>query len=418
MTSPRLLRAPRTRRALAPVALALLAAAGACTTDEDPFAVDRGGSDLGAPEARFRLPEGAGERTDVRTAPAGPATLARELALPGRLLFDADRSATVAARLDGIVAEVLARPGQDVQRGQVLAVLHSRELARARSAYVEAAHRREFAEVTFRREERLWEKRITPEDTYLRARSDLEHAAIDLQTAGQELRALGADTSELEALGDVSRHVPDGSGGLPWEAELNRFELRTPIAGRVLAKDAVLGEAVHAEDTLFEVADLDTLWLDLSVRSSDLPSLPVGTLVEVESRALGRELVAPIEFVDPRIDSDTQTALARVVVDNAERAWYPGLFVEVRARVGAREVPVAVPLAAVHRSASSESAGPAERVFVALPDGSWEARAVRLGASDGERVEVLEGLAAGEQVAVTEGLLLKSTWLGHGGLED
>ncbi len=401
---------------------AALAALAGCGGSEDPFAVSSADVVERAPDPRFRLPAGASAQTSIDTVAAGPATLTRSLVLPGRVGFDEDRRATVAAHHAGVVAEVQALLGDEVVEGQLLAVLHSRELARARSAFIEASHVHEFARLSFEREERLWKKRITAEESYLRARSELEHAAIDLRAAGQELQALGLGAAELERLGSVSDpespHASDGADDPTWEVALNRFERRAPIAGRIVGKAAVLGETVEAETALFEVADLSRVWVDVHVQSADLRELSPGAPVRVVSAALELDAEARITYVDPRVEPETQTALARIVLDNADGRWNPGLHVTVHALVGEQRVPIAVPAVAVHRFLANGDTEARARVFVQLGEDSWEARDVRLGASDAQNCEVLEGLAAGERVASTDGLLLRSVWLGQGGLEE
>jgi cobalt-zinc-cadmium efflux system membrane fusion protein len=388
-------------------ALALAAALGsvaACGESADPFAVETSEERVEEPPLRFRLEAG-----EIESAEAGPATLGHELTLPGSIGFNENRRATVVARLDGLLAEVAVDLGESVEAGQLLAVLRSRELARARTAYLEAVHHTEYARTAFEREQRLWNKNISSEEDFLKAEHDLEEANLQQRTAGQELLALGLESEELTRL--ISSDVI-GEDGVPLEAQLTRFELRAPMSGSIVAKSAVLGEVYDPDAKLFEVADLSDVWVDLRVRAADLARLEIGQAVEVISRDLGRSATAELAYVDPRVDPDTQAALARIVLANEERVWRPGLFVTVRARVAERSVPVAVPEAAVHGMHDTTV------VFVAHGGGEWEARSVVVGEEGAERTEIVSGLSAGEVVATSNGLLLKSAWLGHGGEAD
>ena len=121
-----------------------------CGADDAELAVYASSADpgtgAGAGPSRFRLPDGYEARTALTTAKVGPGELATELLLHGTVRFDGDRHATVVARQDGRIDEVHVELGASVEKGQLLAVLESRALARARSAYVEASHRVEFAE--------------------------------------------------------------------------------------------------------------------------------------------------------------------------------------------------------------------------------------------------------------------------------
>lgn len=406
------LRSPARRHVLVAVALACCVA---CDAREDPLGVVADDDPAPALAPRFRLPSGAA--IDVMTAAAAPAELARELILPGSVGFDEERHAAVVARLDGVVAEIDARLGDQVAAGELLVVLQSPELARARAAYVAASQRVRLARAAYEREERLWKKRITPEESYLLAEHEREVRELERATAGQELRALGVTAAELATLatGETSPRETGADELAAGARDLTRFERRAPIAGVVVSRAAVLGEAVHGDRTLFEVADLSRVWIDLRVPASDLADLGVGTSVTVVSDDLARTTDAEISYLDPRVDAETQTALARVVLANEDGAWRPGLWVTVRARVDRHDAEVAVPAAALHRI--GDAAGGAV-VFVALPDGGWEAREVRLGREDARHAEVVSGLRPGEEVAVSEGLILKSVWLGQGGLGE
>jgi len=386
--------------------LALLALAPtSCGGGDDELPIYAGSGAVSA--SRFRLPDGFEARTSLATETVGPGELAEELLLRGSVRFDGNRLASVVARQEGLVQEVHAELGEEVREGQLLAVLESRALARARSGYVEASHRVEFAERAYEREEQLWLKRISSEDEYLRAKHALEEARLDLLTAAQELRALGLRADELSGLVEAST-----TGGDEVAADLTRFELRAPISGSIVARSAVLGQAVTPDATLFEVADLGAVWIDLRVPAAELGGVEVGLPVAVESRELGISAPAEIGYVDPRVDADTQTVLVRIVLPNEDGVWRPGLFVTVRAKLPGRACEIVAPNEALHR------VGGAVVAFVSLGRGEWEARELEVGEDDGARVEILSGLRPGERVATTDAQLLKAAWLGQGGEEE
>ena len=302
------------------------------------------------------------------------------------------------------MAEVHGGLGDRVEEGQLLAVLHSRELARARSAYIESAYRLRFSEVALAREQHLWDKRISSEQDYLMAQQALETAKLELRTAGQELRALGVGDHELQRLADTEASDDPGAS----EGELTRFERVSPMTGVVVERSAVLGEAVRADDRLFVVADLSTVWVDLRVRASDLMGLRIGEEVTVASDDLGLRHRARISYLGPQVEADTQTALARVELANEGGVWRPGLYVTVYATIGERSAAVVVPAEAVHILSQGAV------VFVSTGSNSWEARGVEVGEMTGTSFEVLSGLEPGEIVATTNSLFLKSVWLGQG----
>src|SRR3546814_741084 len=100
-------------------------------------------------------------------------------------------------RVAGVVQSVTADLGQQVRKGQVMAVLASATLAEQRSALLTAQKRQTLAQRTFAREKKLWEEKISAEQDYRQAQHALQEADIAVQNAEQKLLALGA-TSRIE----------------------------------------------------------------------------------------------------------------------------------------------------------------------------------------------------------------------------
>ena len=118
------------------------------------------------------------EAAGIRVAPVGGGTLVSRAAVPGVLAASQDRQARVTARLGGIVAEVRKTLGEEVARGDVLAVLESREVADAKGEFLAATRSAALAETTLARETRLWRQRISAEQEFLQARTAAEEARI------------------------------------------------------------------------------------------------------------------------------------------------------------------------------------------------------------------------------------------------
>ena len=113
------------------------------------------------------------------------------------------------------------------------------------------------------------------------------------------------------------------------------------------------------------------------------------------------EAQALITHISPVIDEHTRTATAIALLPNENRNWYPGAYVRAEIIVDETLVPVAV-----LRSAIQEIDGK-KVVFVLHPDG-FEKRAVVLGQSDKDYVEIIDGLNVGEDYAASNTFLLKA----------
>ena len=136
----------------------------------------------------------------IGLAKAGQGNLKTVLTLPGEIILNDDRVALVTPYVSGYVSEIRKRQGDPVRKGEVMAVLESRELADAGTAYLAAREWVALAEKTFIREESLWRKKISPEQDYLESKMALSAARIEARSARQKLMALGLSKASVDRL--------------------------------------------------------------------------------------------------------------------------------------------------------------------------------------------------------------------------
>ncbi|TDH62315.1 efflux RND transporter periplasmic adaptor subunit [Dankookia rubra] len=341
-----------------------------------------------APEGALRMTEEQIAGAKIEVAEAGPGTIARRVSLPGTVAANADRLAHVPARVAGIVTALNKRLGETVAAGEVLAVVESAEIATAKGDYLAALRTTELARVTFEREQRLWQRKISAEQDFLKARTDWQEAQIRLDLARQKLAAIGLGQAEIESLPRQ-----------PIEA-LRRQEVHAPIAGRITARPKMLGDAVSPDAEVYTLADLSTVWVEMAVPPGDLTfvkeGMPVRIRSEGEVRGEGR-----IVFLSPVLDPQTRSARAVVEVPNPEGAFRPGGFATAEVASEEQRADVLVPRGAV-QEIEGESV-----VFVRTPEG-FEKREVVLGRGDQDGVEVVFGLDPGERYAAANTFVLKA----------
>jgi len=179
------------------------------------------------------------------------------------------------------------------------------------------------------------------------------------------------------------------------------YSLKSEIGGVIIAKHITRGEPVTRESLVFVVADLSSVWVDISVYQKDLRLLRLGQSVLVSAGHDLEEALGEISYISPVVDEDTRTATARVVLPNPNGVWRPGMFVTARVEVARDKVAVVVPTTAV------EIIDDRRVIFVASADG-FEPRRVELGRSSGSQVEVVSGLAPGERFVSSGGFTLKA----------
>lgn len=340
-------------------------------------------------EGKVRLGADQIKSAGIVIGTVGPHTMQTILELPGEIKADETRVAHVVPRLQGVVTEVFKKAGDSVRPGEVIAMLSSRELADAKSQYLVAARHAAFARVTVDREEALWKKKISAERDYLEARRVLDEAELTLQLAGQQLEVLGMPAALLPGLATAPADT------------FARYEIRAPIAGTVVERDVTVGEAVTADERIFTIADLTSVWVEISVYAKDLGAVRQGLEATVVSTDLAAEARGRINFIGQLVGKETRAATARLTLSNAGGQWRPGLFVTVRLVREQTVIALAVSADAIQTFRDWQV------VFVKY--GDWfEARPLELGRRDGQWVEVLSGLKAGEQYAAANSFAVKA----------
>jgi cobalt-zinc-cadmium efflux system membrane fusion protein len=346
---------------------------------------------------RMRPEQVAGQ--DIKVAKVDGGTLARHILVPGTITPDTDRIARVPAKVVGTVAEMRKRLGDAVRKDEAVAVLDSREVADAKSEYLTAVVRAELEKSNFDRQQALWDKRVSAESAYLNAKAVYTEAALRQDLARQKLSALGLNAGEVAKLAKRDEATPNAS-------TLRQYELRSPLAGRVVERKVDVGTKVGGEGDpadVYTVADLSTVWIELSVPTVELAKVKEGARVVVtpSQEGGGRHEEGKVIFVSPFLNQDTRSARVVVALPNKDMAWRPGTFVTAEVEVAQDEVAVRLPKAALQTVEG-------KRVVFVRTDEGFERREVELGRSDDDSHEVTAGLKPGEEVAVANSFLLKA----------
>ena len=298
-------------------------------------------------------------------------------------------SAPEAARIQSLaVAE-----GDEVRRGQVLAVMLSPGLLSLQKDYLQAVAEQSLARQQFKRDEQLVNEGIVAARRLEESRTRLSNQNILVAQQASSLRIAGFGDKDIRSLrrtGKLHQTV----------------NLSSPLQGVVLKRMAEVGERAESGEPLFRVADLSTLWLQIRV--------PVRLRVEKGqlARVVGRDVAAKVTLIGQNIDPDSQTFFVRAEVVKGGDLIRAGEALSVRLKAVQKTggKTLGLPRAAV---VSREGQ---HYVFVRTDNG-FEARQVTVAGYAGKRVLLAQGVSGDEQVAVTGVAALKAVGLGLGGDE-
>jgi cobalt-zinc-cadmium efflux system membrane fusion protein len=189
---------------------------------------------------------------------------------------------------------------------------------------------------------------------------------------------------------------------------LQTYAVVAPLSGVVTARHANPGESA-GDDALFTIADLSTVWAELSVFPRDIGRIHLGQEVRIRNSDSGASAIGKVVYVAPFRTSANQAMSARVLVQNTDSAWPPGLYVTGDVTLSSAPASLTV------SSSALQTLEERPVVFVQCERG-FEARPVQLGRSDQEASEVIAGVTTGETYVTSNSFILKAE-LGKGDAE-
>lgn len=299
------------------------------------------------------------QRAGVRTALVSRMTIAKTVRATGTVAADENRQAVLSARFTGFVEKLyVSQTGDVVRAGQPLM-----------RVWVESP------EVLVKEADYIGSLQSGAPD----------HAAM----AANLLRQYGIPQSELTAM---------AKSGVPTRS----VTITAPASGTVMEKNVVLGMHFAAGDVLFKTTDVSQLWVLAEVSERDLAAVRVGQKASIAFRdAPTSSFDGKVLTIYPQIDAATRTVKVRIAVANKAGALRIGQYAEVRIETaGSPATTLAIPASAVVDDGSRQVA------FIALQDGLFEPRTLKLGARTGDMVAVLSGLAEGERVVTSGNFLI------------
>jgi len=311
--------------------------------------------------------------------------------------LNADKVSKVSPRVTGRIVSVMASQGDRVKAGQSLALLDSVELDQAWAEYIKAKARLELAQKNLKREETLFEKKVSPEKDVLKARQELTETEADLNLSRERFRLLGIDLSHVEQQknGKGNEHHP-------------LIPISSAITGVILEKTVSQGEVVGPDKVLFIVADLSTLWVIIDIYEKDIHHLQEGMAAQISVTAFpDKNFKGTISLIGDVVDEKTRTVKGRVTVNNANGNLKPGMFANITIdttkcpRCPAGKI-MAVPETAVLLEGSMRY------VFVQVDPEKFKRRDITILRTFGKRVEVIEGLKEAETIVAKGAFILKS----------
>jgi membrane fusion protein, heavy metal efflux system len=343
----------------------------------------------------------------------------------GEVVYDQTRRANFSSRVSGTVWRVEKEVGDRVAAGDLLALVDAVEIGQAKSELLQALAQYRLKESTWTRLQNLGANGVVPGRQLHEAEAEADASQIRVQAARQALINLGLPV-QLEDFAaitteEIARRIqflglPESLASTldPNTTTSNLFPLRSSLDGVVISRQAVAGEVVGPEQSLFGVADVEHLWLMLNVRQEDAKYLSLGQPVDFEpsDSPSAAPIHGTLDWISTEADDATRTVSVRVELPNKDGSLRANTFgigrIVLREEAAARVVPTE----AIHWDGMCQVVFVRDKnYFQADSPKFFHVRPVRTGVSENGTTEVIVGLLPGEIVASANSVVLESQLL-------
>jgi cobalt-zinc-cadmium efflux system membrane fusion protein len=310
-----------------------------------------------------------------KTAKAETRQLPTELTANGVVSPDVTRTIHVTSLGGGRVIDLRVKLGDSVKKGQTLLVISSPDLAAAMADYQKAVADEALSHKSLDRAQLLYDKGAIAAKDLEVAQDAEDKAKVDVSTAAQHVRVLGADPAHPSST----------------------IDLRAPVAGTIVEQNVAGFEGVKSLDNtpnLFTIADLSQVWVVCDVFENDLGEVHLGDAAEIKLTAFrDRVLYGKVVDISRVLDPNTRSAKVRIVLPNGDGTLRPGMFAVAKFKSHKAVSRVVIPATAIMRLHDKDW------IFRKEGDKNFRRVAVQADglAPDGMQ-EIRDGLKAGDEV--------------------
>lgn len=302
----------------------------------------------------------------------------------------------VVPRILARILEIRVRSGDSVKKGDILATLDAKDLSavvsqgqdqlRAASAGISGAEEQvkaakaafDLATKDMNRTRSLFEKNAAAKRDYDMAISAYKQAEAGMQQAIQMKRAASANYSAAE------QSIKQAEAGLGYATILS------PIDGIVAERLADPGDLGNPASLILRLFDPTSLMLEVPVRESLVSEVTIGSTVNYDVPALGKNYEGTVKEIVPSVDPRTRTFLVKVCIENSQ-GLMPGMFGTIKVPLKSQRKIILIPETAVYRTGQLES-------IVEIENNRELKRQIRTISVANGMKEVVSGLQDGQKI--------------------
>ncbi len=312
------------------------------------------------------------------------------LTVPAQVSIPPSNEYIVSSALTGLVSQMNAAIGDNVNKGDVLAFIDSPELLTLQRQFLKAVNESRLARLGYERDQKLLQQGVIADRRWQESRSRYNSMLAEVNEARQLLEIAGMSRSDIKTLQSKRR--------------LNsRLTLRSPISGVVLDRKVVAGEHLDVMEPIYRIANLQQLWLELYVPQERISLLKQGDKVLVQNT----DVTARVSLLGQSVNPQNQTVLVRAVINQVSTAIRAGQTVTTQIVQSSNQPSYRVPNAGIAQHNGQSY------VFV-LNEQGFQVVAIKIYGKRNNHTVISGNLQPAQQIAVRGAAALKAKWLGLG----
>lgn len=318
------------------------------------------------------------------------------ITIPAKVLANQDNEALVGSLIQGRVCKVFVKAGDFVKAGQVLMQVEGLEIGEIKASFISAKANLEYQKTNYERQKKLLEENVGAQKNLLETLNEYEKARAEYNAQKNKINAIELSVSEVIAGKNVLSD-DSNSGILP---------VKSPISGIVVERNVVIGQSIDATTNAFKIVNLSSVWVDGQVYEKDISKLNSKTVADFFTSSYPLEkFTGKVTYIGQIIDEQTRTITIRAEFNNAAGKLKPQMFGELRIPDDFNSTALLVPAEALIKIDN------ADFVFIQKEDTVFEKKAVMIGTSQNEIVEIVQGLTNNDKIVVKGAFYLKSELL-------
>ncbi len=327
----------------------------------------------------------------------------------GQIAFNEDASTVVLTPFSGRVTRLIAKPGDEVKRGDPLFEIDSPEVLQAHTDFIAAVQAAAKSKAQLSLAQRALDRQTGLFADHATSQREVEQARNDFTAAESDVR-----TTESVVAGARNRlRVLMGRS----EEDLQRVErdrmidslvtIKAPIDGTVISRKIGPGQYVRSDsgEALFAISDLSTMWLKANVPENDIPLIRVGQEIEVKVTAIpDRAFKAKITAIGAASDAATRRVVVRSELPNPNRELKAEMFASFKITTSEGDRAPAVPVESIIWD------GDVATVWVETAPKVFRRRVVQASTQQNGMVAITRGIHEGEKVVARGAIFVDNEW--------